>query len=278
MSADLLAAWRAEETGQPDGWDFAGLAGRVTEPDLPWDFTRVCRQALEQATLAHPGGSGIPGGGAGHGAPAVLDMGTGGGEHLLRLRDLLPLDTTATEGWAPNVPVARAALEPHGITVVDFGQPDDDPDPAPMPFPDRRFDVILNRHESYHPAEVARVLRPGGVFLTQQVGGDEFGEVRQALAHPPSAPHVRYDQFRSALTDAGLEVTDGAESVDHYVFADIAALVAYVQLVPWDVPEDFSVDRYAEALLALHQRGPGHGEPLRVSRKRFWLRAMHRRT
>lgn len=253
-ATELLQAWRAEETGQPRGWDFSSLQGRVTEPDLPWDFG-----ALARATL--------------RGSTAVLDMGTGGGEHLLTLRDALPADTVATEGWEPNLPVARAALAPVGIEVVGFGQPDEDEVPAPMPFPDRRFDVVLNRHESYHPLEVARVLRPGGRFLTQQVGGDELTEVRAALDHPPSAPTVRHDVFRDGLTAAGLEVVDGAESVDHYIFADIAALVAYLQLVPWDVPEDFAVDRYAEALLALHASGPADGQPLRVTRKRFWLLA-----
>lgn len=200
-------------------------------------------------------------------------MGTGGGEHLLQLRGLLPADTTATEGWEPNIPVARAALEPHGVTVVAFAQPDDLSTAAPMPFPDSRFDLILNRHESYHPAEVARVLAAGGDFLTQQVGGDEFGEVREVMGHPAGAPQVRYDLFREALVGAGLQVTHGQKHLDHYLFADVAALVAYLQVVPWDVPQDFTVDRYAEALLSLHESGPARGEPLRVTRKRFWLQA-----
>ena len=45
-----------------------------------------------------------------------------------------------------------------------------------MPFEDSRFDVVLNRHELDDPAEVFRVLRPGGVFLTQQVDGRDSEE------------------------------------------------------------------------------------------------------
>lgn len=250
----LLATWRAEETGQPDGWDFSALSERVSEPDLPWDLDGLTRRALADAD-------------------AVLDMGTGGGERLLTFRDLLPTDTTATEGWPPNVPVARAALEPAGIDVVAFGQPDDDPEPALMPFADGRFDLVLNRHESYHPAEIARVLRPGGSLLTQQVGGREFGEVRAALNHPPAASQVEYAAFRAGLQDAGLDVVDGAEAVGHYAFTDVAALVAYLQAVPWDAPADFTVSRYAAALLSLHDRGPVSGQPLRVTHQRFWLLA-----
>jgi len=50
----------------------------------------------------------------------VLDIGTGGGEALLTFADILPGDTVATEGWAPTVPVARAALESRGIPVVSY--------------------------------------------------------------------------------------------------------------------------------------------------------------
>lgn len=131
---------------------------------------------------------------------------------------------------------ASAVLD-MGIGVVPFGQPDDDLTPAAMPFGDGRFDLVLNRHESFHPVEVARVLRPGGVFLTQQVGGDEFGEVRDLLGQAPPAPHVNYAGFWTALTDAGLR----------------------------------PVDRYVDALFTLHAAGPQNGHPLLVTRRRFWI-------
>lgn len=253
VSGDLLAAWRAEETGQPQGWDFSSLDGRMVQDSPPWDFEQACREAAAQSSH-------------------LLDMGTGGGEALLALADTLPPDTVATEGWAPNVPVATAALASHGIPVVEFGQPDDADEPEPMPFPNGRFDLILNRHESYHPQEIARVLAPGGVFLTQQVGGDELGELRELLDYPAPAPQVRFDLHRAALSAAGLSVEDGAEFVGAYTFHDVAALVAYLQLVPWEVPEDFTVDDYAEQLLVLHESGPAHGIPIEFTMKRFWVR------
>lgn len=253
MPEQLLVAWRAEETGQQEGWDFSSLTGRMEQDSPPWAFEQVCREAATQSSH-------------------LLDMGTGGGEALLQLADVLPDDTIATEGWAPNVSVATAALAAHGIPVVPFGQPDDREAPEPMPFPDGRFDLILNRHESYHPEEVARVLEPGGTFLTQQVGGDELGELRELLGHPAPAPQVRYDLHRAALSRAGLSFVDGAEFIGGYTFDDVAALVAYLQLVPWDAPEDFTVDAYADQLLALHESGPARGRPVRLTLKRFWLR------
>lgn len=250
---DLLASWRAEETGQPEGWDFSSLADRMTEDPVPWDLDAAYAEALDAAEH-------------------VLDMGTGGGEHLLRFLDRLPADTVATEGWSPNVPVAERALRPHGVDVVAWPA-DDESDLDQMPFPDGRFDLVLNRHESFDAREVARVLAPGGVLLTQQVAGDEMAELHELTGKQPDHPEVRLDLFREALVQAGLDVVDGAEHVGSYVFDDVAALVAYLQLVPWDVPDDFSVDRYADAMLALHARGPDRGQPLRLTRKRFWLRA-----
>lgn len=112
----LLDLWRREEAPQPTGWDFSALDGRMNTDSPPWDLDAEYRQALA-------------------GAQRALDMGTGGGEHLLRFADALPADTTATEGWPPNVPVAREALAHLGIPVVEFGAPDHDPDSTTMPFP-----------------------------------------------------------------------------------------------------------------------------------------------
>lgn len=251
---DLLSHWRAEETGQPGGWDFSALEGRVREDEVPWDFAGIVRDELGCATR-------------------VLDMGTGGGEFLLSLADALPPDTVATEGFAPNVPVARAALEPHGITVVGWAHDEDDTAYQRMPFPDGRFDLVINRHESYDPREIGRVLAPSGVFVTQQVGGDEVEELHRLTGKQPDHPEVTYPLHRAALEHSGLVVLDGAEHVGTYEYVDVAALVAYLQIVPWDVPDDFSVDRYAEALLHLHHSGPAHGDPIRLTQKRFWLKA-----
>lgn len=251
---ELMAAWRAEEVGPPRGWDFSSLDKRMEQDAPPWDLDAEYRRELAQAG-------------------SVLDMGTGGGEHLLTFADLLPRDVVATEGWQPNVAVAREALEPQGVRVVEWSSPERSDAPAIMPFEDERFDLVLNRHEAYDATEVARVLAPGGAVITQQVGGDETRELSEAFAHVRQQPQVQYLPFRAALEGAGLSIEASGELTGQYRFRDVAALVAYLQLVPWDVPDDFSVDRYSEQLMALHERGPARGEPVRLTLKRFWLKA-----
>ena len=46
-----------------------------------------------------------------------------------------------------------------------------------LPFGAGAFELVLNRHEELDPAEVARILAPGGRFLTQQVGSDNWREL-----------------------------------------------------------------------------------------------------
>lgn len=252
MSRELIETWQAEERAQPEGWDFSDLADRMTESSEPWDLASEYRAALRQASH-------------------VLDMGTGGGEYLLSFVDLLPEDTVATEGWPPNVGAARQALRPRGIEVVEYGAPDEDVDAVPMPFRDGRFDLVLNRHESYSPRELARVIRPGGVFLTQQVGGDECGELADWLGSYDESPEVNLGTFRERLVERGFRIMAEGEHVGAYTFRNVAALLAYLQLVPWETPDDFSVSRYADRLLTLHEATGGG--PLTLTRKRFWIKA-----
>ncbi|MFI6680670.1 class I SAM-dependent methyltransferase [Kribbella sp. NPDC050470] len=242
----LLAAWRAEEERVREGWDFSHLAGRVDAEDPPWDFETACRTALR-------------------GARHVLDMGTGGGERLLALADALPADVVATEGWEPNLPVATERLAVRGIPVVQY---DADTDET-MPFEDGRFDLVMNRHEVLDPAEVYRVLAPGGVFLTQQVGGDDFAEAHEIFGGTAAYLDLTLAYATQSLTAAGFVIDECDEWRGSMAFRDIGALTYYFKLVPWDVPDDFGVDRYAETLLRLHE-----SVPVTFTQTRFWVRAV----
>jgi SAM-dependent methyltransferase len=251
--AELLAQWREAARDVPEGWTFSHLAGRLTDDQPPWDYPAACRTALR-------------------GADHVLDMGTGGGEFLRTLADALPPDTVATEGWEPNVPVATANLAPFRIPVVRYDAEADPP--MSMPFPANRFDLVLNRHESFDVTELARVIAPGGVFLTQQVGGDEGAEIRELFGAEAAYPDHMLDNIAAQVREAGFRIEGSASWHGRYQFADVGALVSYLALIPWDVPKDFGVDAYADTLLRLHADGPAGGKPLTFAKSRFWLRAV----
>jgi SAM-dependent methyltransferase len=237
-----LADWRERYAEPARGWDFSPFDGVVDRAEPPWSYADLAREALTRATSA-------------------LDLGTGGGEVLLGLADALPEDTLATEGWAPNIPVATEALAPLGITVVAY---DAEGDPR-MPFADARFDVVLARHEAYVAAEVLRVLRPGGVLVTQQVDGRDLEETHALFGSTPAYSHVTLAHLRAEAEAAGFAVEQAREWSGTTSFPDVATFLSYLRMVPWEVPEDFSVDRYAEVLMRL---GP---EDLVFTRRLFVL-------
>lgn len=227
---DLLRTWR-ERFGLPViGWNFAELAGEMTGEVPPWSYPAIAREHLRHARHA-------------------LDMGTGGGELLMAMADALPDDTVATEGWQPNVSIATEALAPEGIEVVFY----DAEAEAPMPFGDDRFDIVLNSHDAYDTTEVHRVLRPGGCFVTQQVDGRNLHETQQLFGGSTSYEDVTLANFSRYAQDAGLVIERSQEWVGKLAFASVSAMVRYFAMVPWEVPDDFSVDRYAETLLDLQR-------------------------
>jgi SAM-dependent methyltransferase len=233
----LIASWHAEERAPFSGWDFGHIAGRLVEEEPPWSYDELVRSVMRSAR-------------------SVLDLGTGGGEVLSRLRDAFPARVVATETYAPNVAVARARLGPLGVTVVPYEATETS---APLPFADGSFDAILSRHEAYEAPEVARVLAPGGRFLTQQVDGRSLEDLLPLFGVAPQFPDVTVERLSSDLRDAGLAVSDARAWWGRMVVRDVGALVYYLRAVPWDVPE-FSVDRFTAPLLQLHRRLTREGE------------------
>jgi len=207
---------------------------------------------------------------------SMLDVDTGGGEWLAALPERPPR-TVATESWLPNLEVARERLEPLGVDVLaaeavrdNVEQHEDEP---PLPCPSASFELVSARHAAYVALEIARVLTAGGVFLTQQVGGD-YGGFREALGLPPRTPRLRWNLERATeqFAEAGLERVDGGEGEETTSFADVAAFAWYLRMIPWTVG-GFSVERYRRELEQVHERIALDGA-LRVRLPAFWARAV----
>ncbi len=216
------------------GWDFAFINDRWQMQPTSWDYRRQVCAYLGAAT-------------------ALLDMGTGGGEFLAELAPLPP-DTWATEAYPPNFPIAQARLAPLGVQVVE---------PLPndgLPFPDARFDLVINRHESFSAAEVYRVLKPGGHFITQQVGGRDNQRLNELLQAEVEFEYADWAlaQAVSPLRDAGFHILEQREEFPETHVTDIGAVVFYLRAIPWQI-SDFSVAQYRERLRALHAQIQAHG-------------------
>lgn len=228
--AELRSIWEAEERqAYVRGWDFSHIAGRYEEEqDLPWRYREVVRQYLRPELT-------------------LLDYDTGGGEFLLSLGH--PYDrTAAAEGYPPNAALCRQRLTPLGIDFRECA------DPAAVPWPDGAFDLILNRHGSFDAPESFRLLRKGGIFLTEQVGGDNDRDlVEMVLPDTPAPyPHLRLDRQRQVFEAAGFTVRRGEEARRPILFYDVGAFVWFARVLPWEFP-GFSVERCFDRLLAMQR-------------------------
>jgi SAM-dependent methyltransferase len=114
---------------------------------------------------------------------------------------------------------------------------------------------VTSRHPTvvlWH--EIARVLRPGGRYLSQQIGIGSNRELYEYLMGPqPHPPGDGAERALRELTAAGLVAEDVRHESLEVRFDDIAAVVVFLRKVIWTVP-DFSVRRYRARLADLHQR------------------------
>jgi SAM-dependent methyltransferase len=228
-----------------EGWDFSWLDGRAAAEPLPWDYPQLARDALGTATNA-------------------LDVDTGGGEMLASLAPLPP--TIATEAYSANLPVATQRLTPLGVDVREGTG-------SALPVADDAVDLVLNRHGSLSAAETARVLRPGGVFLTQQVGSRNDVAFNDALGLPPSVDPDAHTLATTvaALEAAGFIVDDAREAFPVTSYFDIGAVVYQLRAIPWQVP-GFDPVAFDERLRDLDRHIRRRG-PFVVRSHRFLLRA-----
>jgi SAM-dependent methyltransferase len=218
-----------------EGWDFSWFDGRASEERPEWGYAR--RLAGRLTTAA-----------------AALDVQTGGGEVF---REALvgaaragggPQRVAATESWAPNAALARAALSPFRAEVAQVA------DDAPLPFADGAFDLVSSRHPVVVGwAEIARVLAPGGAYFAQHVGMGTAAALTDFMMGPqPITDGRSADRAFHGARKVGLEVVDLREATLRLEFFDVAAVVVYLRKVIWIVP-DFTIQRYRERLAAMHE-------------------------
>ena len=246
-SDELLEHWTQAAAAPFEGWDFSHLQGRFVEDVPPWDYLAIAKSAVTQAL-------------------DILDVATGGGEVLASLAPF-PGRVTAVEGFVPNLAVARRRLEPLGVPVLQGNTL------SGMPFADGTFDLVINRHGGFRTREMHRILKSGGVFLSQQVGGDNLFDLTASfeadIAYPDNTLARRCEEFEAL----GCEVRCSEEWRGAVTFADVSAIVYFLKAIPW-VVQGFDVKRHLGALKTLQAR-LDEGEPLRFTYARFLIEAVN---
>jgi SAM-dependent methyltransferase len=245
---ELIAEGESESV---EGWDFSWFEGRATEERPSWGYS----QMLDPRVLA---------------AQGVLDIQTGGGEVLAGvLAQILKTPETfaATESWAPNTKIARRNLAPLGVSVAEVA------DDADLPFPADHFDLVISRHPTITIwNEIARVLRRGGAYFSQQIGAGSNRELTDFIMGPqPVSERRSVQRAVEQAQHAGLNVVDLRQESLRTVFNDVGAVVYFLRKVYWTVP-GFTVDKYRDRLSSLHEKIERDG-PFVAHSQRFLIEA-----
>jgi hypothetical protein len=203
----------------------------MLEEQAPWSYSARAAELMRQSS-------------------SVIDLGTGGGEQLLRLREYWPSTVVVTEDYPPNVRLATERLNPFGVTVVD---------------------IPLNRHSGFNPDEVARILARHGTFLTQQIHGLWAYDLLAAFDATPQWPDATPEKYVPRLQSAGLRIVDKREWFGELAFTEVSAIVYYLKAVPWLVP-GFSVETHLSYLLKLQSKLE-RGEKLSFVARKYLIEA-----
>lgn len=235
--SELKLIWKKEEdAAHIKGWDFSHIRGRYEEEhDLPWNYEEIVRQYLSRDLN-------------------MLDYDTGGGEFLLSLNH--PFDKTwATEGFKPNVQLCKETLLPLGINFKECSTPSE------IPYDNETFDIILNRHGSFDAGELHRLLKKDGIFITEQVGGDNERDLVEMVlpGTPKPFPHLNLKEQRKVFEDAGFHIIRAEEAYRPIKFYDVAAFVWFAHIIEWEFP-GFSVDKCFERLWKMQKIVEDKGE------------------
>jgi SAM-dependent methyltransferase len=231
-SEELFQYLLEEAEAHFSGWDFSYIEGREAGTPLRWSYVSEAMMYVRKSK-------------------AVLDMDTGGGELFARFQPFPPL-AFATEAYAPNIPIARQKLEPLGVTVI----PLEEEEPNKLPFEAETFDLVLNRHGYYWAPELYRIMKPGGIFITQQVGNRNDISIRELLGAPDAKVIESWDDLKKALAGlerVGFHIHRKVEQIYPQRFYDVGAIVYQLKAVPWQIP-DFSVERYYDRLRVVHHQ------------------------
>jgi len=219
-----------ERAAQASGWRLDDVAPRRLGPGEPWRYATRASEMLARAGSA-------------------LDMGTGGGELLESVGASRAGRLVATEPWAANAPVAARRLGPLGIPVVKGSS-------LALPFRAGAFDLVLNRHEELDPAEVARVLAPGGSVLTQQVGRGTWAELRPWFPRMHD-PGDLLEAYADGMRAAGLRIVRRDRHAGPGAYRGLEDVVFILCIAPWTIPGFDPLGRDLRALLDAEARLSG---------------------
>ena len=212
-----------DKVGKINGWDFSKL--QVTTEGVKWDFYEEETKRCKSSDI-------------------LLDVGTGGGENVLKIASSLLL-LVGIDISSSMIETAQSNLRKANKLNVRIYQMSSDN----LQFPTGFFDVISSCHAPFYASEVAKVLRSGGTFLTQQVSEADKLNLKRAYGRGQSFEQVDgtlKERYIRELKKAGFAEVQSFEynAIDYYQRPeDLMFLLKHTPIIPnfGQVEKDFDI-------------------------------------
>ena len=93
------------------------------------------------------------------------------------------------------------------------------------------------------------MLKPGGIFISQQVGADNDRELVELLCGdvPRPFPDQYADKAAESFRNVGFSILRQEECFSPMRFYDVGAIVWFARIISWEFP-NFAVDTCLERL------------------------------
>ncbi len=104
-------------------------------------------------------------------------------------------------------------------------------------------------------SEIKRILKAGGLFITQQVGGMNSYNTSKFLNpdYKPAHPEHTLKNELQKFENEGFQILMKKEEFPKTKFFDLGAFVYFAKIIEWEYP-DFSVEKCYDRLLKLHEK------------------------
>ena len=235
-----------DKVGKINGWDFSQV--QVSTEDVKWDFYEEIKKVCKTSDL-------------------LLDIGTGGGENVLKIAPFLQL-LVGIDLSQEMITMAQANIRKNGAGNTRFFEMSSDH----LQFPNGFFDVISCRHAPFNAAEVARVLKSDGIFLTQQVSEDDKSNLKKAFGRGQSVGEedgALKKRYLIELKDSGFTEVECLEydAIEYYQRPeDLLFLLTHTPIIP-----EFGLDeRDYEILSSFIERNQTE-KGIQTNSKRFLI-------
>ncbi|MBE5106519.1 class I SAM-dependent methyltransferase [Bacillus thuringiensis] len=212
-----------DKVGRLNGWEFSNLKCETVGDT--WDFYGEVKIRCKPSHI-------------------LLDVGTGGGENVLKIASSAKL-LIGIDNSNGMIETAHSNLKKAGVQNIEFLQMNSES----LTFPHSYFDIASSCHAPFVASELAKVMKKGAFFLTQQVCEHDKLNLKEAFGRGQCLgvrDGTLKEKYMSELISVGFELVQvrAYDVIDYYnTPEDLIFLLKHTPIIPrfGEEEDDFNI-------------------------------------